>query len=106
MDIEQLKLVLETIQHTTDGAKNFGVWWIALHYGQKVLEGLFITSCVWGVAWGVIKAITISCSAGDDSRRLQNLRDTMRIGSPGAVTDGEYDRMRDKIRDWMRGEAK
>ena len=105
MDIEQLKLVLETIQHTTDGAKNFGVWWIALHYGQKVLEGLFITFCVWGVAWGVIKAITISCTPVD-SLRLQNLRDTMRIGSRGVVTDDEYDRMRDKIRDWMRGEAK
>ena len=38
MDIEQLKLTLETAQKITDGAKDFGVWWLALHYGEKILR--------------------------------------------------------------------
>lgn len=106
MEIEQLKLILETLQHTTDGAKDFGVWWIALHYGEKVLGGLFMAICVWGIAWGIIKAITVASNAGEDAQRLQYLRDFMRVGSPGAVTEGEFDRMRDKIKDWMKGEEK
>lgn len=106
MEIEQLKLILETLQHTTDGAKDFGIWWIALHYGEKVLNGLFMVVCVCGIAWGVCKAILISSGSSEDTRRLQHLRDLMRVGSPGAVTDGEFDRMREKIRDWMHGENK
>jgi hypothetical protein len=101
MDIEQLKLVLETVQHTTDGAKSFGVWWIALHYCQKILEGIFIVACVWGVTWGIIKAITMSTNNSDDTHRLQGLREMMRIGSAGIVTPSEYDQMRDKIRSLM-----
>ena len=106
MEIEQLKLILDTLQHTTDGAKDFGIWWVALHYGEKVLSGLFMVLCVWGVAWGIYKAITIAHGADDDARRLQYLRDLMRVGSPGGVTEGEFDRMREKVRDWRGGEKK
>lgn len=102
MNIEELKLVLETLQHTTDGAKDFGVWWIALHYGVKAFDALMIAAAVWGVAWAIVKAIVL-CNGSDTSeRRLQHLRDLMRIGSPGLVSNSEFDQMRDKIRDWMK----
>lgn len=106
MNIDELKLILEALQHTTDGAKDLGVWWIALHYGEKVLSGLLMVVCVFGIAWGIAKTITVANGMSDDSRRLEHLRDLMRVGSPGGVTVGEFDRMRDKINDWMRGEIK
>ena len=106
MDIEQLKLVLETVQTTTDGAKNFGVWWIALHYGEKILSGLLVVICVWGVLWGIVKAIMIGNEMHKNEARLRHLRDTLRIGSSGFFTDSEYEQMKDKIKDLMKGESK
>lgn len=106
MNIDELKLILETLQHTTDGAKDFGVWWIALHYGAKVLESLLVAACVLGIAWGVYKAILISSGSSDAERRLEGLRDAMGIGTPGILTDDEYHRMCIKIGDWLRGENK
>lgn len=103
MNIDELKLILEALQHTTDGAKDLGVWWIALHYGEKVLGGLFAVVCIWGVAWGIYKVINAANGSSEPERRLQRLRDAMGVGTSGILTDSEYEQMREKIRDWMRG---
>ena len=104
MNIEELKLILEALQHTTDGAKDLGVWWVAMHYGEKVFSGLAMVACIWGIAWGVIKGITIASGTGDSERRLAQLRDMMHVGSPGIVTESEFFAMRDKLNDLMRGQ--
>jgi hypothetical protein len=106
MDIEQLKLVLETVQHTTDGAKDIGVWWVILHYGEKILSGLFMVACVWGVAWGILKAVMSANGADSSEQRLRYVRDLLRVGSPGGVTESEFDQMRDKIRNLLKEQSK
>jgi hypothetical protein len=40
MNIDELKIILDTINTTTGLAKDMGTTWIWLHYGFKVLEGL------------------------------------------------------------------
>ena len=104
MNIEELKLILEALQHTTDGAKDLGVWWVALHYGEKIFSGITFVLCVWGIAWGIIKGVMLASGLEENEQRLQQLRDMMEIGSPGKVSHGEFDRMRQKVRDLMRGE--
>lgn len=106
MNIDELKLILETLQHTADGAKSFGLWWIALHYGVKALHLLCLVAGVWAIAWAIVKSVQICNGADDNTQRLQQLRDIMRIGSPGVVSHGEYEQMRDKVRNFMKGESK
>jgi hypothetical protein len=106
MEIEQLKLILETLQHTADGAKSFGVWWIALHYGVKALHLLCLVAGAWAIAWAIVKSVQICNGADSDAQRLQHLRDLMRVGSLGGVSHGEYEQMRDKVRNFMKGESK
>lgn len=101
MEIEQLKLILETLQHTADGAKDFGVWWIALHYGVQALKYVTYVLALWGIAWGAVKAVQIGTGFGIDAQRLMHLRDLLRVGSPGVLTPREFDEMRDKIKTLM-----
>ena len=50
MNIEELKMILETINATTGLAKEMGTTWIWLHYGLQFLNGL-------GVFIGVVIGI-------------------------------------------------
>ena len=102
MNIEELKLVLETIQQTTDGAKELGFWWIIMHYGTQVFHMMMWVLCVLGVAWGIVKAIVIASGSSDSEQNLRELRDLLRIGTPGSVSPREFTEMRDKIRDFMK----
>ena len=45
MNIDELKMILETINTTTGLAKDMGTTWIWLHYGFKVLDVLACIAC-------------------------------------------------------------
>ncbi len=54
MDIEQLKLILETLQSAGEGAFTFGIWWLVAGIIPNVL--LFIFGLV--AIWAVCRAVT------------------------------------------------
>lgn len=57
MDLEQLKLVLETIQSMGGDAKEFGIWWLACSVIPNVLLFVFGIVTVWA-AMKTIRHIT------------------------------------------------
>lgn len=77
MDIEQLKLILETVQGIAGDAKTTAIWWMALHYGLHILNQLLVAGVVITVA--VIVARTIMYF-NDDEKFIKEMRDSMNLG--------------------------
>jgi hypothetical protein len=77
MDIEQLKLILETVQGIAGDAKTTAIWWMALHYGLHILNQLLIAGVVITVA--VIVARTVMYY-NDDEKFIKEIRDGMGLG--------------------------
>ena len=97
MNIEELKMILETINATTGLAKDMGTTWIWLHYGLKLLEGLAILVGIAVVTYGIYKIARIMHSDGIDTVFMRQCRDKLKTGSGGSMTDGEYYRTTAKI---------
>ena len=89
MNIEELKLVLETINTTTGLAKDIGTVWIWLHYTFKLLDGLLVIGCIWGVAYAIYRMVVFCNGGEEDESFMRQCRDRLRIGSPGSLTDSE-----------------
>jgi hypothetical protein len=90
MNIDELKMILDTINTTTGLAKDMGTTWIWLHYGFKVLDGLALLVCIAMVLYGIYR-IAIAVSHADiDTSFMRRCRDRLGTGSPGCVTEREY----------------
>jgi len=57
MNIEELKLVLQTIQGISGDASTAAILWVALHYGSGIITGLLTAGTILGMVYLVIKAI-------------------------------------------------
>lgn len=97
MNIEELKLVLETINTTTGLAKDMGTTWIWLHYAFKLFDGLLVVGCIWGVAYAIYRTVVFCNGIEEDARFIRKCRDRLRIGSPGALSPNERHDTQDKI---------
>jgi hypothetical protein len=53
MDLEQLKIIMETIGAATGAAKTFGIFWLAI----QLVRIIFTFSLLGGVAIGIYKTI-------------------------------------------------
>lgn len=54
MNIEELKLVLETVSAVTDDAKSVAIWYFVFNYGASFV----LTLCGFGwLVWVIIRAI-------------------------------------------------
>jgi hypothetical protein len=49
MDIEQLKLILQTVEATTGNAKDVAVYWLALEGGKAVLDYAIAGAAIYAV---------------------------------------------------------
>ena len=90
MNIEELKMILETINTTTGLAKDMGTTWIWLHYGFKALEGL---ACIAGIAiviYGIYRMVKTVNNADVDTAFMRSCRNKLGTGSPGIMTEAEY----------------
>ena len=90
MNIEELKMILETINATTGLAKDMGTTWIWLHYGFKLLDGLAMLIGSAVVIYGVYKIARTMNSDCIDTVFMRQCRDKLNTGSGGCMTDGEY----------------
>lgn len=87
MDIEQLKLVLQSVDGVTEGAKQIGIGWLALDFLKDILPfafGIFAVSKT---------AKLIQASVGESSR-IKSLRDIVFPDQVGTeVSSSEVRRM-------------
>lgn len=90
MNIDELKMILETINTTTGLAKDMGTTWIWLHYGFKVLDGLALLVGVAVVVYGIYRIVTTVNNADIDTQFFRTCRDKLGTGSSGVMTEREY----------------
>lgn len=88
MDIDQLKLVLETLQSVGHEAGSLAVLWMWLKFGAAAVGHLSIMIVIVVVAYFVYKAVRMSY--GDD-RFFRDMRDQLRTGTGGGLTTTERD---------------
>ena len=94
MDIEQLKLVLETVKGITDDATSVAIWYFVLSLGLKFLAQLVC----WGGIFGSIYMIaTAFKSSNNDEVWLRELRDDLLPDSGGWVCSSDRKKMRQII---------
>jgi len=95
MDIEQLKLVLETVQQLGAQGKEAFIWWIVLDKVLPVLGWLITFAGLMTVGFWVIRAVQ---SANEDAARLKQLRDALLDSCyrGGHVGDGAFQLMMEK----------
>lgn len=89
MDIEQLKLVLETLQNVSHDASSLAVLWMWLKFGAAAVGHISIMAVIVAVAYFIYKAIRSNYS--DDAYDLffRDMRDQLRTGTGGCLTDNE-----------------
>jgi hypothetical protein len=90
MNIEELKMILETINTTTGLAKDMGTTWIWLHYGFKALSGLAWLAGIALVVYGIYRMVIAVSHADIDTAFMRSCRDKLGTGSTGTVTEREY----------------
>lgn len=90
MNIDELKMILDTINATTGLAKDMGTTWIWLHYGFKALSGLAWLAGIALVVYGIYRIVKTVNNADIDTAFMRRCRDRLGIGSTGTVTEREY----------------
>jgi hypothetical protein len=98
MDIEQLKLVLETLQSVSHEAGSLAVLWMWLKFGAAAVGHLSIMVVIVVVAYFIYNAVRMSY--GDDAyeRFFRDMRDQLRTGTGGCLTGTERDNTMAAIR--------
>ena len=84
MNIEELKMILETINATTGLAKDMGTTWIWLHYGFKFLINLTALAGVAVVAYAVYRVARVLRSDCIDTVFMRRCRDKLKTGNGGS----------------------
>ena len=94
MDIEQLKLVLETIKTITNDASTLAIWYFVLHYGITFLCNLLTVGTILGVVYLVATAFK---SSNDDTALIKELANDFSIYPRGWVDDSDRRAIRKSI---------
>lgn len=85
MNIEELKLVLETIRSLTGDATSAAYWYFGLEFAKFVLGWLV---GAW-LAWSLIKTVVVASGVGADEAFMRECRDALRIGCRGGLIEDE-----------------
>lgn len=93
--MEELQLILSTLQAAGDGAFTFGIIYLVYDMLGLLLLLAFLT-----VAGKYV--ITKSIYVSEANTRLEAIRDALEVGTPGATSSYEYTEILTKINDLMR----
>lgn len=92
MDIEQLKLVLETLQSVGHEAGSLATLWLWLKFSGGLLQLAFWAAVIVGVAHAIARAARHLEGDARYERFLREMRGTLGTGTSGVMTDDEYGR--------------
>ena len=84
MNIEELKLVLETVRTLSGDASTVAYWYFGLQFAQNII---ILVTFVGGLAWVVHKFIQVT--ARQDEYFMRECRDALRIGCRGGLLHEE-----------------
>jgi len=98
MNIEELKLVLETIRSLAGDATSAAYWYFGLEFAKFVLS--------WFVGAGVVltiaRTIVTLSGNGRDELFMCECRDALHIGSRGSLTENERAATKQAIRNLIK----
>lgn len=92
MEIEQLKLILETLQGVGHEAGNLAVLYMWLQFGASALTSLSFAGVLVGAGYLIYKGIRMGAGGDASERFLCEMRDQLRTGTSGCLTDDERQR--------------
>jgi hypothetical protein len=92
MEIEQLKLILETLQGVGHEAGNLAVLYLWLQFAGGVLTHLSIMGASLGIAYFIYKAVRISQGYDESEAFLCEMRDQLGTGVRGVLSGEERQR--------------
>lgn len=98
MDIEQLKLVLETIQSLGHDAGQTATMWVWLYFGSKVLSNGFLVAAVAVIAYAIYRVVALVQGNENATYFLKDMREVLGTGSSGYLTDPERERTQQLLR--------
>ena len=85
MNIEELKLMLETIRSLTGDATSAAYWYLGLEFAKCVLGWLVGA----GVALTLIKTVASAAGVDQDTAFMRECRDELKTGTGGELTYNE-----------------
>jgi hypothetical protein len=94
MNIEELKLVLETIRSLTGDASTAAYWYFGLEFAKFVLGWLVGA----GVVLTIARMIVTLSGSGRDEKFMRECRDALRIGCRGGLVEDEREETQQVIR--------
>ena len=98
MDIEQLKLILETLQGVGHEAGNLAVLYLWLQFSGGVLTNLSIMGALLGIAYTIYKGIVMGTGHEALEQFVCEMRDQLGTGRRGTLTTEERDRTMTALR--------
>ena len=98
MDIEQLKLILETLQGVGHEAGNLAALYLWLQFIEGVLTNLSVIAVLLGFTYLIYKAIMISQGHDEAEAFLREMRDKLGTGVRGVLTTDERNRTMTALR--------
>ena len=99
MDIDQLKLVLETIQSVSHDASSLAILWLWLKFGAVAFSHLFWGTIVVSAVWLIVRLIRQQTDGEKYEQFLRDMRDTLGTGTGGVLTPEEFSRTSAKLRE-------
>ena len=85
MNIEELKLILETIRSLSGDATTAAYWYFGLEFAKFAL-GLLVGACL---VWTLIKAVAVASGVGADEAFMRECRDALGTGCRGGLIERE-----------------
>jgi hypothetical protein len=98
MDIEQLKLILETLQGVGHEAGNLAVLYLWLQFGASILGNLTLASVFIGLFYIIYRAIRMSQGHDEAEAFLREMRDQLGTGIYGSLSSDERHRTMTALR--------
>jgi hypothetical protein len=98
MEIEQLKLILETLQGLGHEAGNLAVLYLWLQFIGGVLTNLSVMGVLLGVTYLIYRAIRMSCGYDEADAFFREMRDQLGTGIYGSLSSDERQRTMTALR--------
>ena len=95
MDIEQLKLVLQSVDGVTEGAKQIGIGWLVLDFAKDLLSyglGFYGILKASKLVYSIVQACQTTTGAESRIREMRDILVPSRALT-GHVTHEEYNEM-------------
>lgn len=105
MEIEKLKLILETLQGVGHEAGNLAMLYLWLQFGIGAITNLCVTAAVLGAAYFGYRAVRVGYGVDAYDSLFRDMRNQLFPGTGGYLTDDERHHTMNAIRELVAEKA-